>query len=137
VDGRIDYPRLAAATRWSATTVRRRLTCLRSAGILSFTVQTDARLFGHTCEAVLWLRVRPAELVAVTAALATHPEIAYAAATTGPADLVAVAVCRDQDGLYDYLTTRLGALPGILGVDTALINRYVKRAGQPGVVRAR
>jgi DNA-binding Lrp family transcriptional regulator len=100
-------------------------------------VQTDARLFGYMCEAVLWLRVRPAELVAVAATLATHPEIAYAAATTGPTDLVAVAVCPDQDGLYDYLTTRLGALPGILGVDTALINRYVKRAGQPGVVRAR
>jgi hypothetical protein len=92
-------------------------------------VQTDARLFGYPCEAVLWLTVLPAELIAVADAFATHPEIAYAAATTGPAGVVAVAVCRDPDGLFDYLVTRLGALPGVLGVDIAPINRYLKRAG--------
>jgi hypothetical protein len=38
-------------------------------------------------------------------------------------------VCRDGDGLYDYIADRVGALPGVTHVETAPITRHVKRAG--------
>lgn len=128
-DGRAGYPELAAATGWSESTVRRRLDELRRRGVLYFDVEIDPLLFGYAAEAVLWLTIAPAELHPVTEALAGHPEIAFAAAITGPTNVVAFAVCRDADALYDYLATRLGALGGVLRVETAPIIRHTKRSG--------
>ncbi|KAA2253001.1 AsnC family transcriptional regulator [Solihabitans fulvus] len=128
-DGRAGYPALASATGWSESTVRRRLDQLRRANVLYFDVDLDPLLLGYATEAILWLTVAPGHLTDVAAALAGHPEIAFASATTGPTNVVAFAVCRDADALYDYLATRLGALAGVLRVETAPIIRSAKRAG--------
>nr|WP_245757675.1 Lrp/AsnC family transcriptional regulator [Amycolatopsis xylanica] len=128
LDGRADHPALARATGWSESTVRRRLDQLRRNDILAFDVDVDPLLLGYASETILWLTVAPAELGAVAAALATHPEIAFAAATTGPSNLVAFAVCRDHAALYDYMTTRLGTLPGLRHVESAPIIRRAKRS---------
>ncbi|HKN98626.1 MAG TPA: Lrp/AsnC family transcriptional regulator [Pseudonocardiaceae bacterium] len=129
VDGRTGYPALSSATGRSQSTVRRRLAELLGGGALYLDVDVDPALLGHTCQAMLWLTVAPTELTSVTAALAEHREIAYAAATTGATNVAAFAVCRDLDALYDYLTTRIGALPGVLQVETTPITELVKRAG--------
>ncbi len=128
-DGRTGYPRLAAVTGWSESTTRRRLTELHGDGILSFDVDIQPHLLGYTCQAALWLTVAPAQLTTVTHALAKHPEIAYAAATTGVTNVVAFAVCQTLDALYDYLANRIGGLSGVLQVETSPITRQVKRAG--------
>jgi DNA-binding Lrp family transcriptional regulator len=128
-DGRTDHRRLATAVSYSESTVRRRLTQLRATNTLSFSVETDARLFGHTCEAVLWLNVAPAGLTRVAHALAGHREVAFAAATAGPANLVAVVVCPDTAALYDYLTTRLATVRDVHTAETTMITNYAKRAG--------
>ena len=62
-------------------------------------------------------------------ALAEHPEIPFAAATTGPSNLVASAVFRDAQHLYEYLTGELASLPGMRSVETAPIIRTLKRTG--------
>ncbi|MFI2075019.1 MULTISPECIES: Lrp/AsnC family transcriptional regulator [Streptomyces] len=128
-DGRAAVGELAAATGWSESTVRRRIDELRAAGVLYFEIDIDPALYGFTQEAVLWLTVAPGELTAVAEALAGHPEVAYAAAVTGPANMMAVVVVRDADALYDYLATRVGALPGIRGAETTPVTRHVKRSG--------
>lgn len=132
-DARTSYPALAAITGQSQSTLRRRLAQLWHDGVLYFDVDIDPVLLGHTCQARLWLTVAPAALTPVTEALAAHPEIAYAAATTGVTNVTAFAVCRDLDALYDYLATRLGALPGVLQVETTLVTRHVKRAGASSI----
>jgi DNA-binding Lrp family transcriptional regulator len=126
-DGRADHPRIARATGWSESTVRRRLDSLRRNELLYFDVEVDPLLIGYASETILWLTVAPAELGTVADALATHEEIAYAAATTGPSNLVAFAVCRDHGALYDYLATRLGTLPGLRHVESAPVIRRAKR----------
>jgi DNA-binding Lrp family transcriptional regulator len=128
-DGRAGFPDLAAAVGTSETTVRRRLGELRRSGVLAFTVEIDPVLFGYTTEVILWLRVIPSRLAAVADALATHEEIAFAAATTGPTNIMALAVCRDMDALYDYLAQRIGSLRGVLQVETAPVVRRAKRDG--------
>ncbi|MGK5548156.1 Lrp/AsnC family transcriptional regulator [Streptomyces sp. URMC 127] len=128
-DGRAPVGELAAATGWSESTVRRRLEELRAGGLLSFDVEIDPVLYGYTCEAMLWLAVAPARLNAVAEALSGHPEVAYAAATSGRDNLAAFLVCRDADALYDYLSVRIGALDGVLGAETTPLTRHVKRSG--------
>jgi DNA-binding Lrp family transcriptional regulator len=128
-DGRAPYRTLSSATGWSESTVQRRLEQLRRTGVLFFDVDVDPARLGVTCEAMLWLSVPPAHLAAVGATLATHPEVALAAATTGPANLVAMVGCRDVDALYDYVADRLGAVPAITHLETAPVIRATKRAG--------
>jgi DNA-binding Lrp family transcriptional regulator len=128
-DGRTSYARLATATGWSVSTTQRRLEHLRQAGILYFDVDVDPEPLGFPTEAILWVTVPPAQLIQVGTTLATHPEVAFAAATTGPASLVAKIACRDIDALYQYVATQLGAIDAIHNLETAPVNQTVKRAG--------
>jgi DNA-binding Lrp family transcriptional regulator len=80
-------------------------------------------------EARLWMRVRPAALVAVAQALAGYPEVSFVAVTTGTTNLTAAVACRDNTGLYRFLTERVGSLEAIDTVESAPVIRTVKRAG--------
>ncbi|MEV0264114.1 AsnC family transcriptional regulator [Streptomyces sp. NPDC050617] len=127
-DGRTELERLAAVTGWSPTTVRRRMAELRERGVLYLDIDIDWRLFGVGARTLLWLSVPPARLEEAGTALAGHPEIAFAAATTGPTNLYATVVCADQQALYRYLTTRVAALPAVTHIETAPVIRTVKQA---------
>ncbi|MCX5194288.1 Lrp/AsnC family transcriptional regulator [Streptomyces sp. NBC_00249] len=128
-DGRAGYPELARATGLSESTARRRLDRLRELGAVFFDVEFVPSLFGYEAEATLVLSVPPARLAEVGAALAGHREVAFAAAVTGAASLMAVVVCRDTDALYTYLTERIGAVDGVGQVEVIPTLRSVKRAG--------
>jgi DNA-binding Lrp family transcriptional regulator len=128
-DGRASHAALAAALHWHESTVRRRMDELRRAGLLVFEVDLDDRVLGQNMQAMFWLSVEPSRLEATGRALASHPEIPFAAATTGPSNLVASAVFRDTRHLYQYLTGELAALPGVSSVQTAPIIRTLKRTG--------
>jgi DNA-binding Lrp family transcriptional regulator len=131
-DGRASNAAIAAAIHWHESTVRRRIEELRRAGLLYFEVDIDNRFLGLNAHAMLWLSVEPARLEEAGRALATHPEIPFAAATTGPTNLIASSVFRDTRHLYEYLTGELAALPGVTSVQTAPIIRTFKRTGLVG-----
>ncbi|AHH17749.1 putative transcriptional regulator [Nocardia nova SH22a] len=128
-DARADYRTLVAASGYPESTVRRRIDQLLASGAMHYDVDIDPAALGYEIEALLWLTVSPGRLTEVAAALGTHSEIAFAAATTGPANVVAFLAARDADALFDYLSTDLGALDGLQRVETAPIMRTVKRAG--------
>ncbi|MGD0243767.1 MAG: Lrp/AsnC family transcriptional regulator [Streptosporangiaceae bacterium] len=128
-DGRASNAAIAAVIHWHESTVRRRIDELRHSGLLYFEVDIDNQVLGLNTHALLWLSVEPARLEEAGSTLATHPEIPFAAATTGPANLVASAVFRDTQHLYEYLTGELAALPGVTSVETAPIIRTLKRTG--------
>lgn len=129
-DGRMPVSALAAATHWHESTVRRRIAELQQAGVLYFDLDVDDAVLGVSAHVMMWLAVEPAHLEAAGRALAAHPEVPFAAATTGPTNLVASAMFRDTGQLYAYLTTRLTDVPGLRSVETAPIIGTVKRAGE-------
>jgi DNA-binding Lrp family transcriptional regulator len=129
LDGRMTYPRLAAATGWSESAVRRRLDELIRSGSIYFDVEVDADLFGFRARALLWMAVAPSKLVSVGEALAAHEEIVFAGATTGATNVMATVVCCDMPALYRYLTERVGLLDGVERVETAPLLRHVKQVG--------
>ena len=49
--------------------------------------------------------------------------MAYAAATTGAANLAACVICRDETEFYEFLTAKAATLPGVQRVETAPIIR--------------
>jgi DNA-binding Lrp family transcriptional regulator len=132
VDGRASHAELAAHTGWSESTVRRRMDQLRDTGVLYFDIELDMPAFGFRAATWLWLSVSPSDLAAAGEALTKYPEVAYAAATTGAANLAVCAVCRDDAEFYEFLTAKAGALPGVQRVETAPIIRTVKQASPAG-----
>jgi DNA-binding Lrp family transcriptional regulator len=128
-DGRTTYPDIARATGWSEMTAKRRLAQLRRRGALFFDVDIDPLLLGFETLAVLWLTVDPAQVRRTAEAIAAHPEVAFAAATTGPTNLLVFVACRDVDSLYDYLERSIGILPGIRQLESAPVIRNSKRVG--------
>jgi len=127
VDGRAGYAELATTTRTSESTARRRVEHLRRTGVLELQLDADPSRFGFATQARLWMRVEPRNLAAAGATLATHSEVYFAAATTGPANLVASVTCRSGGDLYRYLTERIGSLDGVRESETAPVLRTLKR----------
>ena len=125
---RTPYAELATATGWSETRVRRRMDQLRAAGMLYFKLELDLPSFDFRNATWLWLSVPPSYLAETGAGLAKFPEVAHAIATTGPANLAACAVCRDGESLYQFLTAKVGGLPGVEQLETSPIIRTVKQA---------
>ncbi|MDH6436841.1 DNA-binding Lrp family transcriptional regulator [Streptomyces sp. SAI-144] len=126
-DARVSYAGLAAAADMTASTAARRLAELRARGALFFDVDVDPALMGVTVSALLWMQISPAHLDTVATALAGHEELALVAATTGPTNLVAHALCRDAEALHTYLTRRL-TREAITHIETTPVLRTYKAA---------
>ncbi len=128
-DGRASNAAIAAGIHWHESTVRRRIDELRRAGLLHFEIDIDSRAMGMSVQSLFWLSVDPARLHEAGRTMASHPEVPFAAATTGPTNLVASALFRDPQHLYEYLTGELASLPGVRSVETAPVIRTLKRTG--------
>jgi DNA-binding Lrp family transcriptional regulator len=136
-DGRAPNSAVAAAVHWHESTVRRRIEELASAGLLYFDVDIDNAFIGEHVTAMFWITAEPAQLDSAGRAVARHPEVPWAAATTGPTNLAVSAVCRDTRHLYEYMTTRLPGVPGVRSVETALVIGTAKRSSPSGVTGGR
>ena len=124
-DGRAELAELAAATGWSQSTVRRRLAHLRATGAAFLDVTYDYRIYDLSTRVLVWASVAPAELQSAGEAMAQHPEVAFACATTGVSNLHAVVLCKDIHSLYTYLTTRVAGL-GVRQLETSPIMQPFK-----------
>jgi len=128
-DGRAQLADLAAATGWSQSTVRRRMSELRRTGVLYFDLELGLRIVNSGMRADLWLDVEPSRLAGAGAALAEHPQVSYAAATTGSMNLYACVSCGSAGEFYRYLTGDVSAVPGIRRSVTAPVLRTIKGPG--------
>lgn len=125
-DGRAPVEELCGAAGVSAGTARRRVHELRVGGVLHVDVDVDLALFDRPVRSLVWLTVAAGALDAVGGALASHVEVAYAAATTGRANVVASVSTRDTAALYRYASGELGGLAGVAEVEIAPVVRHVK-----------
>ncbi|MFF2652871.1 Lrp/AsnC family transcriptional regulator [Streptomyces sp. NPDC058045] len=128
-DGRTPAAELAATTGLSPSTVRRRITELRTSGVLYFDLEYHPSLLHRHFRAGLWLEIAPASLSAAGTALAAHPEVAFAAATTGTTNIYASVDVPDAQHFYRYLTHSIATLPGLHHTITTPTHQTLKGAG--------
>ncbi|MQY07124.1 AsnC family transcriptional regulator [Actinomadura macrotermitis] len=124
-DGRASAAAIAERTGLPDSTVRRRLA---ARGHLRTQVIVDPRRLGLAIDANVWMRIEPGRLDEVGRALAAHPAVHGALATTGEANLQVAVWLRDLEHLYRFVSGDLGAL-GVRSADTVLVGRAVKRPG--------
>ncbi|QLY33059.1 AsnC family transcriptional regulator [Nocardia huaxiensis] len=128
-DGRTSYAALSRATGLSDARVIRRITALEEAGILYFDLDMAPAAFGTGIAAYLWLKVSPAHLHSVGTAVSDFEETTYAAAITGPFNLVATLFCDSPAHLYRFMSTTMASLAGIHDFELSPLLRRLKQAG--------
>lgn len=128
-DGRTSQPKLAARAGWSVARVGRRLAALEAGGALLYDVDVLPERLGHQLSAMLWLTVAPRDIQSVGERIAAHHHIAFAGAISGTKNLVAIAICRDIDDLYRYLSEQLGQIAEILGYEVNIRTQRLKQHG--------
>ena len=127
-DGRATIEQLVKASEASTSTVRRRLQHLRLCGMLRFDVDVNPALQELTVRTLVFAMIAPAELGRAGELVAEHNEVGFAAATTGSSNLFLSVSTSGLAVLYDYLTVRLGELPGLQSHSTIPVLRTVKAA---------
>jgi DNA-binding Lrp family transcriptional regulator len=71
----------------------------------------------------------PGRLEAIGHQLSRHPQVRFAAATTGPANLLVAVAAENLGGLYAFLTETVGSIDSVRGLEVTRILSSVKRAG--------
>ncbi|MFF5294758.1 Lrp/AsnC family transcriptional regulator [Paractinoplanes globisporus] len=127
-DGRASWAALASATGWTQRQVAHRVGELTASGQIYFHLDVADALVGMRSVANLWLTVAPAHLAGVGTRLADHPELAFVAAVTGGANLVASARAANAGALYRYITTKLADIEGIHNVEIVPLLVRVKQS---------
>ncbi|MEA5362503.1 AsnC family transcriptional regulator [Amycolatopsis sp., V23-08] len=127
-DGRAAHVRLARETGSTKARVARRLAALETSGALYYDVDLLPERLGYHSHATIWIRVAPRHLEEVGEELARHDEVAVTLAVGGPDNLMAVVICRDPEGLYRYLTTRIAKIRAIDGYEVSVRVRPLKQA---------
>jgi DNA-binding Lrp family transcriptional regulator len=128
-DGRASHAALAAALHWHESTVRRRVEELQQQQALYFDVDIREDFLNAPMAALLWLVVEPAHLDETGRAIASHPEVPFAAATTGQTNLLVSARFRGTRHMYHYITGRLAGLSGIGSLEASPVIGRFKQAG--------
>ncbi|MFE3055453.1 Lrp/AsnC family transcriptional regulator [Nocardia sp. NPDC059236] len=128
-DGRTSYAMLARSTGLSPGRVMRRIEALQASGLLYFDLDIAPAALGTRLAALLWLTVTPAQLEPVAQAIVEHENTTYAAAITGPFNLIATLSFGNTNDLYRHMTTKLADLTGIHTAEISPVLRQLKQAG--------
>jgi len=128
-DARASYSGLATRLGTSPSTVRRRLDLLESGHMVRLACEVELSLLGIHADALLWIATSPGRLEAIGHQLSRHPQVRFAAATTGPANLLVAVAAEDLSGLYAFLTETVGSIDDVRGLEVTRILSSVKRTG--------
>ncbi len=106
----------------------RRLEALEEAGSLTYEVDTLTERLGYELNATLWLQVDLPRLQRIGEEISGHEECAFASATSGRHNLMAVVICRDTQDFYRYLSTAVARIEGVNGYEISIRVRRLKQS---------
>lgn len=129
-DGRLSWRELAGQVGVGPATVCRRVEALMRKGPLRVRAVVEPWRVQKPVVALVWMRVLPSRLEVAGRTLAQHPDVLSVAATTGQHNLCGEVAVADDACLYRFLTTEVGAIPGVSSVDVTDGLDVIKRASQ-------
>ncbi len=132
-DARASVASIADRLRMPESTVRHRLNRLVRERTIEFVAMTNPLQLGYDIWALFDVHVEMPKVRLVAQQLAERPEINFVGITTGAFDIFAAGVFRSNEHLLEFITNRLGQMPGIVRVSTSSVLQVVKRAMSFGV----
>jgi Lrp/AsnC family transcriptional regulator for asnA, asnC and gidA len=125
-DGRRPYATIARAVGLSEAAVRQRVARLQEAGVIQIVAVTDPLQLGFRRQAMVGVRTA-GDVVALADELARMPEVDYVVITAGSFDVLAEAVCEDDEHLLELAGRRIRALPGVQSTETFVYMKLHKQ----------
>ncbi|ROR73297.1 Lrp/AsnC family transcriptional regulator [Bogoriella caseilytica] len=127
-DARQSNVALGRTVGLSEGAVRRRIDILVSTGELRFSVEAEPELLGMNSQALIRIRCAPHLIDEVIETLSTMPELQRVFHCTGQFDLTAVAHFPSTQALREFTTTRLGAIAGVVEMQSEIIMNVIEPA---------
>lgn len=109
-------------------TIRNRLRRLIDHECIQIVAATNPLRLGYQVDAVIGLHVDNQRVKAVAQKLAQMEEVRYASITVGAYDIIIAAFFPTHNDLLEFLTGKLGRIPGIRKTETSLSMKLVKRS---------
>ena len=116
-DGRRPYAAIGKAVGLSEAAVRQRVQRLLDQGVMQIVAVTDPLQVGFHRQAMIGVRAE-GDLQEVADRLAEMAEVDYVVITAGSFDLLAEAVCEDDDALLELVSTKIRAISGVRSTET-------------------
>ncbi|MDF0531626.1 Lrp/AsnC family transcriptional regulator [Tsukamurella sp. 8F] len=127
-DGRTPYAAVARAVGISPARVSQRVAAMVRAGRLHFDLDLSMPALGYGQYMQLYLSCAPSAVDRAGRALARAEEVPFVGMATGPANLIASAVFRDDLHVHEFVTGTLGGIHGITSMELVPVTRPVKLA---------
>jgi Lrp/AsnC family transcriptional regulator, regulator for asnA, asnC and gidA len=125
-DGRSSNTEIGRALRLTETTIRKRISRLVGEGLVNIVAVPTPEAVGMTTSAIIGISVQLVDLHAVSDRLVACPEVRYVGLSTGRYDVIVEAFFDDHEHLLEFISTKLGATPGVTSVETSLILKVAK-----------
>jgi Lrp/AsnC family transcriptional regulator for asnA, asnC and gidA len=126
VDGRLSNTEIARSLEITETTVRKRIAHLLDERLMSIVAVPTPEASGMLLSAIMGVSVELTAIHAVADTIRTYPEVRYVGMSAGRYDLMVEAFFTDQEHLLEFVTGKLGCLPGITSLETSIILKVVK-----------
>lgn len=133
-DGRQTHDELARLAGASEATVRRRIEALRAEGRLFFRAVVEPATLGLPVEALLWITAPPNAVDLIGESILESHFVRYAAAVTGPHQLLVDVTLPDKPALHEF-TTRSPWLAQVSRIEITLVVDALKRSAVLGMTQ--
>lgn len=110
----------------SARTVTNRISALTENGIIDIRAVINPEKVGYGVMADVFLEVEPGRVREVAHKAAEFPEISYVACATGESDVSISLRVRNIEELFDFVTEKLGKIPGVRRTQSYLLPLKIK-----------
>ena len=97
-----------------------RVNSLLQSGVISIVGYINPEFFGYEIVADVYCQVELAKLDEVAKKLAEIPEVRWVQATFGNHDLAFQVLMKSSDDLYNFVSTKLAGVPGIIRTTTTI-----------------
>jgi Lrp/AsnC family transcriptional regulator for asnA, asnC and gidA len=125
-DGRKSYAEIGKVVGLSEAAVRQRVQKLTEAKVMQIVAVTDPLVLGFSRQAMIGIKCSGDALV-VAKSLAEITSVDYVVLTAGSFDIMAEAVCEDDDALLALINEQIRALPGVISAESFVYLKLEKQ----------
>jgi Lrp/AsnC family transcriptional regulator for asnA, asnC and gidA len=112
-DGRVAFSQIAEQLNVSAGMIRLRYNRLVEQGYLRVVAISNPLRMGYKSMTMIGIRVDGSKLLEAAEKISKLEEVVYLVVTSGRFDIFAEVVCRDQDHLLEFISSKLSVIEGV------------------------
>lgn len=110
----------------SARTVTNRIETLTKKGVINVRAIVNPEMVGYGVMADVFIEVEPGHVREVADQVAEFPQVSYVACATGDSDVSISLRVRSIEELFDFVTEKLGTIPGVRRTQSYLLPLKLK-----------